>query len=63
METIKVITPLLDPEITDEEAKAVVDGMTEQQKDMAVVTAAIGLPRKRALSELFPKECWLRQGL
>ena len=37
MYTINAITPLLNPEITDSEAKEVVAGMTDEQKDIALL--------------------------
>ena len=37
MYTINAITPLLNPNITDEEAREVVDGLTNQQKDVAIL--------------------------
>ena len=37
METFNAITPLLNPGITDEEAKEVVVGLTDSQKDIAIL--------------------------
>ena len=37
METFNAITPLLNPGITDEEAKEVVAGLTDSQKDIAIL--------------------------
>lgn len=35
--TINAITPLLNLEISDSEARSVVDGLTDEQKDIAIL--------------------------
>ncbi|MBP3265511.1 MAG: hypothetical protein J6L84_01040 [Clostridiales bacterium] len=37
MYTINAITPLLDPDISDSEARSVVDGLTDEQKSIAIL--------------------------
>ena len=37
MYTINAITPLLNPEISDQEAREVVAGLTDEQKDIALL--------------------------
>lgn len=37
METINAIAPLLNPDITNDEARAVVAAMTPDQKDIAIL--------------------------
>ena len=37
MYTINAITPLLNPEISDQEARSVVDRLTDEQKDIALL--------------------------
>ena len=37
MYTINAITPLLNPNISDSEARSVVDGLTDEQKDIAIL--------------------------
>ncbi len=38
--TINAITPLLNPDISDSEARSVVDGLTYEQKDIAILALA-----------------------
>ena len=37
MYTINAITPLLNPEISDQEAREVVAGLTDEQKDIVIL--------------------------
>ena len=38
MYTINAITPLLNPNISDSEARSVVAGLTDEQKDIAILS-------------------------
>ena len=43
MYTINAITPLLNPEISDQEAREVVAGLTDEQKDIAILALSLSL--------------------